>query len=130
MSDRMIAPEVRQRRLAAIRQAIELGHVGGNEDTEWLLEDVERLEAQFTARAQEIAQVQAENERLREFIDVLDDRSLADLVQARREGAYAGDVHDAPDDCETFVPITRGELRRHRRAEAALVSHAPQPEQE
>jgi hypothetical protein len=43
--DRTIAQEVRQRRLAAIRQAIELGHVGGNEDTEWLLEDVERLDA-------------------------------------------------------------------------------------
>lgn len=90
----------------------------------------DKLRAQLAARAQEIEQVKAERDRLREFIDVLDDRSLEDLVQARREGSYAGDVHDAPDDCETLVPITRGELRRLRTADAALVSRAPQQEQE
>lgn len=61
-----------------------------------------------------------------EFLDVLDDRSLDDLKEARRQGTYHGDIYDAPDDCETLVPITRGELRKIRglfregvRAEAA-----------
>lgn len=65
------------------------------------------LEARITALTQE-------KEILREFIDILDDRSLSDLAQAHKEGLYSGDVHDAPDDCETQIVVTRGELRRVR----------------
>lgn len=57
------------------------------------------------------AQVTAELDRLREFVDTLNDRSLDDLKEGRSIGAFAGDIYDAPDDCETHIIVTRGELR-------------------
>lgn len=57
---------------------------------------------------------------LRSFIETLNDRSLEDLKEGRSVGAFAGDIYDAPDDCETHVVVTRRELR-------AALSSQPEP---
>jgi hypothetical protein len=57
---------------------------------------------------------------LREIIEELDDRSLDDLKEGRSVGVYVGDLRDAPDDCETHIIVTRGEMRQLRKLVAAL----------
>lgn len=67
--------------------------------------------------------------QLQQLVEEFDDRSLADLKEARKQGTFAGDVFDAPDDCETMVVVSRGELRQLRQLVAALLaeSRPPQP---
>jgi len=72
-------------------------------------------------------QYKSQVERLAEFIDELDDRSLNDLKEAVKQGGYFGDIHDAPDDCDTHIVVTRGEFRKIRQAlQSAVVESTHQ----
>jgi multidrug efflux pump subunit AcrA (membrane-fusion protein) len=140
-----VTPEVRQNRLAIIRRSIELGHVGGNEDTEWLLEDVERLEALLLQRAQEIAELRAElvTEREKHDEEAYDDAmteidALKTLLTARAQEiepvkALSAALVERLGQCSIYGPadaVRDLATRIHIHADAALVSRAPQPEQE
>lgn len=68
-------------------------------------------------------------EQIAEQINEFDDRSLEFLRYAVKEGAYVGDIYDAPADCETNIVVTRGELRKLSALVAALRSASEESEQ-
>lgn len=59
-------------------------------------------------------------ETARGFIDDIDERSIQELKDSRKTGGFAGDPYDAPDDCDTHIIVTRGEIRKMRKALATL----------
>jgi hypothetical protein len=64
------------------------------------------------------------------WIETCDDRSIEELRTAARQGAFTGDIYDAPDDCDTGIVVTRGEMRRIRQQGQEVATALAQLQQE
>jgi hypothetical protein len=69
------------------------------------------LSTEITLLRCELAEARGKLQIAIDMLDIIDDRSLDELDQGAKNGTYLGDRFNAPDDCETLVTVTRGELR-------------------